>query len=84
MSKTLLILRAKQNDEERSLIRSALVRSEWNLSVAARELGIRPASLRSRLVSLGMLDEYDGHEHGKSGRPRQDVITRKGKRYKAV
>lgn len=43
-------LRARHADEERKLIRAALVAADWRLSSAASLLGVFPSSLQSYIT----------------------------------
>lgn len=62
--------RRRHAAEEKKLVRAALVRNNWSLAAAARELGVAVGSLQSLIVTHE-IDEYREHAPGKRGRPKK-------------
>lgn len=58
----------RQLVERRKYLRSALSKHAWVLARTAKHLGMRPTSLRSAIVCVGLGDEYREKNSGR-GRP---------------
>lgn len=67
-------LKSRHEQEERALVRAALVDCGWGLGTAADRLGLGLSALQKMIDRLGLREEYSRHNPGRGRRksPRVD------------